>query len=234
VESVGGAKKGFMALENYNNVIIISADRNGSTAFQQTIFNIKQNQDSHHVWLGECFSNDASKGLPNSWHNPNVSPADVIEHFNKGTGKGAYLKIQITWPNFNKLFFDIPAQRKIFLHRNLFDSTLSRCVAQLTGKWFTYNDSKKSTDRIVIDKEFFLSRFEYRLDRYLKHIDQILEWKNEYYRYENYNYESVKDMRKNRDKKDVVINYDELFDIYQKYSEIEDIEKCLNLPFGPQ
>ena len=52
MESVGGAKKGFMALENYNNVIIISADRNGSTAFQQTIFNIKQNQDFHHVWLG--------------------------------------------------------------------------------------------------------------------------------------------------------------------------------------
>ena len=228
MENVGGVKKGYTVLENYKNIIIISADRNGSTAFQKSIFKIPQNQDAHHVWLGECFSNDKGKGLPNNWYDESIKPKDVVEHFNKGVGKGVYLKIQITWPNFNYDYFDIPAERRIFLHRNLFDSTLSRCVAQLTGEWFTFKNSTIPSNKIIIDLDFFKSRLEYRLERYVKYIKTINQWRNEYYRYETHNFDNMLDLQKNQNRKQVVDNYDELFDLYKQYNEIEEIEKCLN------
>lgn len=227
--SAGGAKKGYTDLENYDNIIVMSADRNGSTAFQQSIFKISQNQDFKHVWLGECFSNDDSKGLPMPWYDSTIAPKDVIEHFNKGTGKGVYLKIQITWPSFNDKFFEIPANRRIFLHRNLFDSTLSRCIGQLTGYWFTDSTSQQNTNTIIVPVDFFKARLEYRIDKYSEYIDKIKNWKNEFYRYETYNYSnSNTNIKKNVDKKSLVINYDQLFDIYKTYSVIDEIEKCLN------
>lgn len=215
-------------MENYNNIIIISADRNGSTAFQKSIFKIHQNQDDQHVWLGECFSNDKGKGLPNSWYDKSLKPKDVIEHFNKGVGKGVYLKIQITWPNFNYDYFDIPAKRRIFLHRNLFDSTLSRCVAQLTGQWFTYDHTNTITEPIEINEKFFRSRLEWRIEKYMLYLDSICKWKNEFYLYDTHDFSNVTDMKKNQNRKDIVKNFDYLKKVFEEYTEIDKIESCLN------
>jgi hypothetical protein len=82
------------------------------------------------------------------------------------------------------------------LHRNLFDSTLSRCVAQLTGEWFTDKHSTYPSNKIIIDLDFFKSRLEYRLERYVKYIKTINQWRNEYYRYETHNFDNVLDLQK--------------------------------------
>ena len=212
--SVGGVKKDCGHLENYNNIVIVSADRNGSTAFQHNILGPNYNNDDL-LWLGECFSQDHEKGQPPVWYNPSVySPKNVINTVNIGTGKSVLLKIQITYPNFNKTFLDIQAERKIFFHRNLFDSTLSRCIAQTTGKWWWTQEK----DQVVnISKEFFISRLEWRIEQYTKHIDSVLSWANEIYTYETYTYNENNPIKRNKNKKTVVENYNELKNVFDNY-----------------
>jgi len=210
-------------LENYKNIVIISADRNGSTAFQHNILGANFNNDDL-LWMGECFSQDHEKGQPPSWYNPSVySPRTVIDTVNMGTGKSVLLKVQITYPNFNKSFLDIRAERKIFFHRDLFQSTLSRCIAQTTGKWWWTQEEGKQP--VNIDLEFFVSRLEWRIEQYYKHIDNVLSWANEVYRYETYNYSVDNLIKKNKDKELVVKNYKELYDIFLSRKEIAVIEE---------
>lgn len=221
---VGGAKKGYGLLENYNNTVILSADRNGSTAFQNEIQPMSQNQD-YFIFLSECFSQDKNKNQPPAWWEPSsYSPAKVIETINKGTGKSVSLKIQITWPNFNNNYFDIIANRRIFLHRNLFDSTLSRCIAQQTGLWHTLTNESPNVKNVSIGLDFFKSRLEYRIEKYLDAIPYIYNWANEFYRYETYKFTKKIHIKPNPDKKQYVLNYKELFDFYNSYSEIDYIE----------
>jgi len=230
VENVGGAKKGNGHLENYNNVVIISADRNGSTAFQHNILGQNLNNDRL-LWMGECFSQDAEKNQPPSWYNPNIiDPKNTIETVNVGTGKPVLIKVQITYPNFNNSFLEITAKRKIFFHRNLFDSTLSRCIAQKTGKWWWNQESNNDTS-VLIPEEFFLSRLDWRIEQYVKHIDNVLEWTNEVYTYETYNYNQNLFLKPNKDKKQVVKNYNELYNLYAAKDIIKTIEEkiCLKI-----
>ena len=224
MENVGGAKKGFGHLENYNNIVIISADRNGSTAFQHNILGQNLNNDRI-LWMGECFSQDAEKNQPPAWYNPLIhSPQRVIDTVNVGTGKSVLLKIQITYPNFDNTFLDIKAKRKIFFHRNLFDSTLSRCIAQTTGKWWWTKESNNDKS-VSITEEFFLSRLDWRIEQYTAHIDAVLEWANEVYTYEKYNYNQNLFLKPNKDKKEVVENYEELYNLYKEKTIIKTIEE---------
>lgn len=234
--NVGGAKKGNGLLENYNNTIILSADRNGSSAFQYDIQPMKINQDSF-IFLSECFSQDPEKGQPpNWWDSVAYPPSQVIETINKGTGKSVSLKIQITWGNFNKSYFDIAAKRKIFLHRNLFDSTLSRCIAQKTGLWHVYKDNPPLINCTEIETDFFQARLEYRIEKYIDALPHIYNWATEFYRYENYTFRNKLQITPNPSKKDYILNYKDLFELYNSYNEIKFIEteiekieqKCTN------
>lgn len=210
-------------MENYNNIILISADRNGSTAFQEGLKIGGPNGDTQ-IFLGECFSQDPVKNQPPLWHNPTVAtPKDMVETVNKLTGKPVLIKIQITYPNFTKEYLEIPASQKIFLHRNLFDSTLSRCIAQQTGKWWWYQESNVDSS-IIIPPEFFLSRLHWRIEQYTLHIDNVLEWTNKIYRYEDYNYSDKIALKPNKDKKQVVKNYSKLYNLFLKEKNIEIIE----------
>lgn len=210
-------------MENYNNIVIISADRNGSTAFQHDVLGRNLNNDRL-LWMGECFSQDPEKNQPPSWYDPNTyKPKNVIDIVNKGTGKGVLLKIQITYPEFNNEFLNINANRKIFFHRNLFDSTLSRCVAQKTGHWFKFDNSDRY-DPLDIPVDFFISRLDYRIEQYNKHIDSVLEWAGEVYRYENYKYSRNLETKPNPDKSNTVKNYNQLYDVFTSYREIDVIE----------
>jgi hypothetical protein len=216
-------------LENYNNIVIISADRNGSTAFQHNILGSNFNNDSL-LWMGECFSQDSAKGQPPSWYDPAYTPKDVIQTVNVGTGKPVLIKVQITYPNFDKSYLDITAKRKIFFHRNLFDSTLSRCIAQITGKWWKHQES--ITDNVVrIAPDFFMSRLDWRIEQYQRHLDSVLEWANEVYRYETYSYLDDNIIKPNKNKKDVVENYNELYDLFNENTDIKKIEEkiCLKI-----
>jgi hypothetical protein len=220
----GGAKNGSGHLEHYNNTILISADRNGSTAFQETIRHPGLNGDFE-VFLGECFSQDPHKDQPPSWHDPdNYSPLQLVETVNKATGKPVVLKAQITYPNFTTEFLEIPAQRKIFLHRNLFDSTLSRCIGQKTGHWFTTNNNDQPQSAVHIMSDFFTSRLAWRLERYQLYLPAVLDWCNECYRYETHQYRSNLKIVPNVSKQSVVTNYDELLHIFNQYPGIAEIE----------
>lgn len=230
--NVGGVKKGFGDLENYNNIILISADRNGSTAFQEMLTPRRLNGD-YEVFLGECFSQDPDKQQPPSWYDPvNYGPKLLVETVNKATGKPVVLKAQITYPNFSLEILEIPAARKIFLHRNLFDSTLSRCIAQHTGHWFTNINDTVNTDQIEIPLDFFISRLEWRIERYSVYLTSVLEWCNELYCYETYNYKVNLSIKPNNDKKFIVKNYDELKNKFLSYQQISKInlliEKQIN------
>lgn len=210
-------------MENYNNIVIISADRNGSTAFQHDVLGRNLNNDKI-LWMGECFSQDPEKNQPPRWYDPvTYKPKDVINVVNHGTGKSVLLKIQITYPEFNTDFLDINATRKIFYHRNLFDSTLSRCIAQKTGHWFKFSNDD-GYDDLTIPEDFFLSRLEYRIEQYNKHIDSVLEWANEVYRYESYKYSPKLTIKRNPDKSNTVKNYNKLYNLFAKYRDIIDIE----------
>lgn len=223
MENVGGAKKGCGHLENYNNIVIISADRNGSTAFQHEVLGPNLNNDRL-LWMGECFSQDPNKNQPPSWHNPDaLDPKKTIETVNIGTGKPVLLKVQITYPNFNDSFLEIAAKRKIFFHRNLFDSTLSRCIAQTTGKWW-WNQESTSDSSIIIPQDFFLSRLDWRIEQYNRHIDSVLDWANEVYTYEKYNYNKDLFLKPNKDKKQVVKNYNQLYNLFLNNQLVETIE----------
>jgi hypothetical protein len=215
-------------LEHYNNTILISADRNGSTAFQETLKPRGLNGD-YEVFLGECFSQDPDKNQPPSWYDPdNYRPLQLVETVNKATGKPVVLKAQITFPNFTTEFLEIPAQRKIFLHRNLFDSTLSRCIAQLTGHWFTSVDNNVNTEQVEIPLDFFISRLEWRIDQYLMYLPAVLEWCNELYCYETYNYNTNLSIKPNTDKKFIVKNYDELESKFLSYQHISQINSLID------
>jgi len=216
-------------LENYNNIVIISADRNGSTAFQHDILGSNFNNNDL-LWMGECFNLHNDSGQPGSWYNPAYTPKDVIQTVNIGTGKSVLIKVQITFPTFDKGYLDIPAKRKIFFHRNLFDSTLSRCIAQITGKWWKHQES--ITDNVVrIAPDFFMSRLDWRIEQYQRHLDSVLEWANEVYRYETYSYRDDNIIKPNKNKKDVVENYNELYDLFKENTDIKKIEEkiCLKI-----
>lgn len=220
--TAGGARKGSGHLENYDNIVLISADRNGSTAFQQDLLGANLNND-HVLWLGECFSQDPQKDQPPSWYDPDrIKPKDVIDTVNIGTGKSVLLKIQITYPNFSSDFLEINATRRIFFHRNLFDSTLSRCIAQKTGHWFKFDDETYQDLNIPVD--FFIARLEYRIERYQSSLDDVLLWANEVYRYETHSYGPNLKTKPNPNKKDKVANYDELYRWYLDQPEIHEIE----------
>ena len=71
------------------NIVIISADRCGSTALQQHILGNNLNNDSM-VWLGECFNTKMSQNVP---YNPEkYPPKSVINSINQGTGKNVIVK----------------------------------------------------------------------------------------------------------------------------------------------
>lgn len=211
-------------MENFDNIVILSADRNGSTAFQNDIKPMSQNQD-YFIFLSECFSQDENKNQPPVWWDSIMyPPAKVIETINKGTGKSVSLKIQITWPNFNCNYFDISAKRRIFLHRNLFDSTLSRCIAQQTGLWHTLIDESPTIKNVCIGLDFFKLRLEYRIEKYLNAIPYIYDWANEFYRYETYNFTKNLHIKPNPNKEKYILDYKDLFDLYKSYSEVNYIE----------
>lgn len=228
--SAGGVRNGSGHLE-YGNTLVLSADRNGSTAFMQDLkTNLNLNGDFE-IFLGECFSQDSKKNQPPSWWDPEgVPPSKVVDYINRGTGKSVILKLQITWPTFNNTYFNINATRRIFFHRNLFDSTLSRCIALRTGRWFTHRDETPETsiNTITIPEDFFTIRLEYRIEQYIKNMQYIQNWCNEWYRYETYNYCKNLIIIPNLDKNLVVNNYQKLKSIYNTYYEINEIENMIN------
>ncbi len=213
----------------YGNTIVLSADRNGSTAFIQNLKISRSLNGDSEVLLGECFSQDSNKNQPPGWWDPeNIPPSKVVEYVNRGTGKPATIKLQLTWPTFNKTYFDIKADKRIFFHRNLFDSTLSRCVALTTGHWFTTQNEDIDISSINIPQQFFVSRLEYRIEKYLEYIEYIQNWCNEWYRYETYKYPKNLIIKPNVDKQLIVDNYQDLKSVYNRYSETVDIEKILS------
>lgn len=202
-----------LSLENYNNTVVITADRNGSTAF---IESIKRNNYNSivEINLGECFSQDYGNPSPKFWNEQIYKPPQVIDAINIGTGKRVIVKCLITWKNFNESYFDIKSKRKIFLYRNMFDSSLSNCLGQKIGTW--HNDM--STDTHTISKEFFITVLEYRIKKYNKFLDKILDWTNEIVLYEEYNFKRNIPLRKHPDRKKIVSNYDDLKEIYNEYA----------------
>lgn len=220
---VGGAMKGSGLLKNFNNIVIISADRNGSTSFQYNIFNPGlNNNDEEYLWLGEGFHSNSNKSQKIKY-----SPKEVVDTLNHGLHKSVILKSQITYPNFNNSFFDIPATRKIFLHRNLFDSTLSRCIAQTINRW--HNTKDKDYDSLEISLDMFKDRLEYRIEKYLMYVDHIIDWANEFYVYDSITYNKDSFIKKNPNKKQKVKNYNQLYDLFLKYNQIKEIEKKVEL-----
>lgn len=215
----------------YDNIVVLSADRNGSTAFMEHLKTevVHNLNGDYNVWLNECFSQDSDKNQPPHWWDPHrFPPSDVIDAINKGTGKRVILKLQITWPLFNKSYYDINAGRKIFLHRNLFDSTLSRCIALKTGYWFTFKHGHQSPTNIAIEPEFFEERFSYRLERYTENLGYILDWCNEWHRYDEFNYDPSIMLKPNPDKRTVVDNYDQLYQMYGMHPELTRIDEMIN------
>ena len=220
---VGGVMKESGLLENFNNIVIISADRNGSTTFQYNIFNPGlNNNDEEYLWLGEGFHSNS-----NQLQKTKYSSKEIVETLNHGLHKSVILKSQITYPNFNNSFFDISATRKIFLHRNLFDSTLSRCIAQTINRWHNIKD--KDYDSLEISLDMFKDRLEYRIEKYLMYVDDIIEWANEFYIYDNITYNKDSFIKKNPNKKQKVKNYNQLYDLFLKYNQIKEIEKKVEL-----
>ena len=71
-------------MENYNNTVVITADRNGSTAF---IESIKRNNYNSivEINLGECFSQDYGNPSPKFWNEQIYKPPQVIDAINIGT-----------------------------------------------------------------------------------------------------------------------------------------------------
>lgn len=223
---------------NCNNTVVISADRNGSTAFIESIKKDKYNQLLE-INLGECFSQDYednprypygagslnAEPRPKFWNEQLYTPSQVINTINIGTGKKVLLKCLITWQNFNESYFDINSKRKIFLHRNIFDSSLSRCLAQKIGQW--HNET--NADVHTIPEDFFISTLEFRIGRYDKFLDQILNWTNEIVFYETFEFKKNIVVRKNTDRINVVSNYKDLKKIYNQYKNtIDNIEKNIN------
>ena len=172
--------------------------------------------------MGECFSQDSEKGQPPQWYDPTITPKQVIQTVNCGTGKPVLIKVQITYPNFDNTYLDITAKRKIFFHRNLFDSTLSRCIAQRTGKWWWTEEHEN--EHAVIPVDFFIPRLEWRIEHYQEHLSTVLDWSNEVYRYENFDYDDDNPIRPNKDKQLVVDNYTELKNKFLEYTAIAEIE----------
>ncbi len=227
-------------MEHYNNTVVITADRNGSTAFIESIRRSKLNISTTEINLGECFSQDYDENprypyrpgsqnaepRPEFWNEQMYSPAQVIDAINIGTGKRVILKCLITWQNFNNSYFDIKAKRKIFLYRNMFDSTLSRCLAQKIGVW--HNDT--SIEMHTIPEDYFIEKLESRIQSYNIFLDRILDWTNEIVLYEKYTFKKDIIMKKNTDRKTIVNNYDNLKEIYYSYENIIDnIEKEIKM-----
>lgn len=211
------------------NIVIISADRCGSTALQQHILGNNLNNDSM-VWLGECFNTKMSQNVP---YNPEkYPPKSVINSINQGTGKNVIVKILLTYSNYDNRFLEIKSDQNIFFHRNLFDSSLSRAIAQQTGTWFRFQHTPETTvEKIEIPVEVFEEKLEWRLSCYGNHIDDIIKWHNIFYRYENFNFNKKVNIRKNPDKEKQIINYAELKEAYKNYKvfidQIEEkISKC--------
>ena len=214
-------------LNNYNNTVVISADRNGSTAFIESIKRYNYNLTTE-INLGECFSQDYednprypykpgsqnAEPRPEFWNEQIYSPPQVIDAINIGTGKRVILKCLITWQNFNESYFDIKSKRKIFLYRNMFDSTLSRCLAHKIGIW--QNDM--STDTHIIPEDFFISKLECRIQSYNKFLNQVLDWTNEIILYEEYEFKKDISLKKHPDRIKIVSNYNDLKEIYREYS----------------
>jgi hypothetical protein len=221
-EIVGGVMKESGLLENFDNIVIISADRNGSTAFQYNIFSPGlNNNDENYIWIGEGFHSNSE-----NIKTKKCTPKEVVYSINHGTHKSVVLKSQITYPDFNRGFFDIEASRKIFLHRNLFDSTLSRCIAKTINRWHNINNEDYNKLEIPID--LFKNTLEYRIEKYSLYIDDILKWAEEIYKYENFKFEKNLSMKKNPDKNKKVNNYFELYDVFSKYEEVNVIEDKIN------
>lgn len=194
------------------NIVVVSADRNGSTAFMDELPKSGSLNGDFEIVLSECFSQDAAKNQPPNWWDPTgYPPAKVIEYLNRGTGKSVLLKIQITWPNFDLSYLEIEATRKIFFHRNLFESTLSRCMAQTTGHWHSLRgEDTQPYPETRIDLDFFESRFLYRIEQYEKFIDPVLHWCNEIYHYETYKFAPQNILQTNPKKQASIVNYSEL------------------------
>jgi len=95
-----------LSLENYNNTVVITADRNGSTAFIESIKRNNYNSTVE-INLGECFSQDYGNPSPKFWNEQIYKPPQVIDAINIGTGKRVIVKCLITWKNFNESYFDI-------------------------------------------------------------------------------------------------------------------------------
>ena len=217
-------------MEHYNNIVVITSDRCGSTAFIESIKKPSNVNQTTQINLAECFSQDYEINprypfgpraqnydpKPKFWNEQTYSPPQVIDAINIGTGKSVVLKCLITWANFNNSYFDIKAKRKIFLHRNMFDSTLSRCVAHKTTQWH----NATSTIKHNIPEDFFISKLEWRIRKYNEYLHQILDWSNETVLYEEYQFGENGTVKKNPDKMDIVINYDNLKEIYDSYSMI--------------
>ncbi len=198
------------------NIVVISADRNGSTAFMHEVQRNKSDNCDHEIFLGECFSQDPEKSQPPVWWSPEkYSPAKVVDTINYGTGKPVILKIQITWSNFNSSYFEINAFEKIFFHRNLVESTLSRCIAQLTGVWHQKNDgtTPKKSAPIYVDPEYFLERFNYRLERYEKYLEDIFTWSTCVVNYSNFRYSTENPILRNSHQSQRVQNYEEILSL---------------------
>lgn len=222
-------------MENYNNTVVITADRNGSTAFMQSIKIDNYNLTSE-INLGECFSQDYddnpmhlykpgsqnSEPRPEFWNEQMYSPPQVIDAINIGTGKKVILKCLITWKNFNESYFNIKAKRKIFLYRNMLDSSLSKCLALKTGDW--HDDMNTNTH--IISEDSFISELKTRIRKYNKFLDQILDWTNEIVIYEEYRFKKKISLKKHPDRKMIINNYNDLKEIYHEYSySIDAIEK---------
>ncbi len=198
------------------NIVVISADRNGSTAFMHEVQRVKSDNCDHEIFLGECFSQDETKNQPPKWWTPEkYSPSQVVDTINYGTGKPVILKVQMTWPNFNSSYFEINAFERIFFHRNLVESTLSRCIAQLTGVWHRKKGETpaNSSQPIYVDPGYFLERFNYRLERYEKYLDDIFTWSSKVVNYSNFQYSTENPILKNASQSDRVENYHEILSL---------------------
>jgi hypothetical protein len=107
----------------------------------------------------------------------------------------------------------------------MFESSLSRCLAQKNGTW--QNDM--STDKHVIPEDFFISKLEFRIERYSEFLNQILNWTNEIVFYETFKFKKNIIVKKNTDRINVISNYNDLRKIYNRYKDIiDDIEKKIN------
>ena len=84
-----------------------------------------------------------------------------------------------------------------------------------------FNKGSEVTSKVKL----FSSKLEWRIKQYDCNIDKVIDWANEVYIHENYNYNHTSFIKRNKDKKKVVKNYNDLYKIYEEKKEIiESIE----------